>query len=181
MRASLRRLAPRLVALAALTSAWLLPCTRAAADELPEYRLKAAFVYNFIAYTQWPDSTSSTLHICTVGEDPFGKELDGLAEKTISGRAIAIQRKGASRVLGDCDVVYVSPSAMRDLPRILESIKGRPILTIADSIDAAKDGIMLNMAVSQDRVTFEANQRAARTAGLVLSSRLLKLATEVSQ
>ena len=56
---------------------WLIAClcalallgSRAQADELPEYRLKAAFVYNFIAFTDWPADVAPTLNLCIVGAD----------------------------------------------------------------------------------------------------------------
>jgi hypothetical protein len=155
--------------------------TSAFADESPEYRLKAAFLYNFVLFTEWPGGTAATLHLCVVGQDPFGSEIDVLEGKKAGGRAITVVRKAAGAALGECDIVFIAASAIGTLPRVLEGLHGRPVLTVADSAGAARRGITLNLTVSQDKVGFEANLQAARGAGLVLSSKLLRLASEVYQ
>ncbi len=153
----------------------------ARSEELPEYRLKAAFVYNFIVYTEWPVATGQTLNLCILGNDPFGAEIDGLQGKAAGGRKIALHRKAAGQALADCQVVFVAASAIEGLPRVLEALRRRPVLTLADSPGAMRRGVVLNMNMVQGKVTFEANLQAARDAGLDLSSKLLRLATEVQQ
>ncbi len=159
--------------------ALLAPHTRA--NELPEYRLKAAFVYNFIAFTDWPADVAPTLNLCIVGTDPFGADIDGLAGKVAQGRSIAVQRKGAHEPLRNCQVVFIAASAMEHLPRLIEALRGQPVLTVADSAGAMRRGVALNMTVAQGKVSFEANLQAARANSLALSSKLLRLATEVQQ
>jgi YfiR/HmsC-like len=153
----------------------------ARADDLPEYRLKAAFVYNFALFTEWPAEIGATLNLCVLGQDPFGKEIDGLQGKAVGGRSIAVQRKANSESLSGCQVVYIAPSAIGGLQRVLDGLRGHPVLTVADSPGAAREGAALNMAVVQNKITFEANLQAARAARLDLSSKLLRLATEVYQ
>lgn len=155
--------------------------TVARSQDLPEYRLKAAFVYNFIVYTEWPAATGSTLNLCIHGTDPFGADIDGLQGKVAAGRQIVVHRKAAGEPLKDCQVVFVATSAIEALPRVLDSLKRRPVLTVADSSGAMRHGVVLNMNMVQGKVTFEANLQAAREAGLDLSSKLLRLATEVQQ
>ena len=161
--------------------ALLLFAPPAQGDDLPEYRLKAAFVYNFIVYTEWPVEKNATLNVCILGTDPFGPEIDGLQGKVVAGRNIAVQRKAAGEPFSNCQVVFIPASAMQNLPRLLEGLRGQPVLTVADTPGAMRQGVALNMAVSQGKVTFEANLQAARSAGLTLSSKLLRLATEVRQ
>lgn len=153
----------------------------ARADELPEYRLKAAFVYNFALFTEWPADVGGTLNLCISGTDPFGQEIDALQGKAVGGRSIAVQRKGAGESLASCQIVFVATGAIGTLPRVLEGLRGRPVLTVADSPGAARDGVALNLAVDQSKVSFQANLQAARGAGLNLSAKLLRLATEVIQ
>jgi hypothetical protein len=168
--------------LGALWLAALLVCaTGARASDLPEYRLKAAFVYNFMLFTEWPAATGGTLNLCILGKDPFGPEIDGLHGKAVAGRSIDVHRKAAGESLKTCQVVFIAPSMMGSLPRLLESLKDQPTLTLADSPGAMQQGVALNMGVAQGKVSFEANLRAARAAGLNLSSKLLRLATEVQQ
>jgi len=150
-------------------------------EDLPEYRLKTAFAYNFVAYTEWPASTGNALNLCIYGTDPFGKEVDGLQGKVVAGRTLAVLRKAPGEPLKDCQVVFITASTLDHLPRTLESLRGRPVLTIADSAGAMRRGVVLNMNMAQGKVSFEANLQAARAAGLDLSSKLLRLATEVQQ
>ena len=151
------------------------------ADELPEYRLKAAFLYNFIMFTEWPASTGNTLSVCVSGNDPFGAELDALQGKVAGARTLAVQRKAGGDSLKGCQVVFIAPSAIESLPRLLAGLRGQPTLTIADSPGALHQGVVLNLAVQNSRVSFQASVPAARSAGLILSSKLLRLATEVEQ
>lgn len=149
--------------------------------DLPEYRLKAAFVYNFIVYTDWPAQTRSTLNVCILGDDPFGQEIDGLRGKVVADRSIAVSRHPIGAPLTNCQVVFIAASAMPSLQGVLDDLRGRAVLTVADSPGAIRQGVALNMVVSNGRVSFEANLQAARRAGLTLSSKLLRLATEVRQ
>jgi YfiR/HmsC-like len=158
----------------------LAPVARAA-DDLPEYRLKAAFLYNFALFTEWPAEVGGTLHLCVFGPDPFGAELDGLQGKAVGERSLAIQRKVGIDGLKGCQIVFIAAAAGSQLPRVLEALDGHPVLTVADSAGSARQGVALNMSLAQNRISFEANLRAARAAKINLSSKLLRLATEVIQ
>jgi hypothetical protein len=162
----------------ALALLWPQP---ARAQELPEYRLKAAFLYNFVQFTEWPADTPQVLTLCVVGTDPFDKDLDALAGRAVGSRSLAIKRRPAGDNLAGCQVAFFAPSVAADLHRLLPPLKNRPVLTVADSPGALRHGVALNMAVVGERISFEANLLAARAAGLNLSSRLLRLATEVLQ
>jgi hypothetical protein len=148
---------------------------------LTEYRLKAAFLYNFALFTDWPAGTGSALNLCVYGVDPFGQDIDALRGKPVGERVLAVRRTPVGASLADCQIVFIAPSAIPDLPRVLGELHGRVALTVADSPDAARHGVALNMSVAQDKVSFEANLAAARGAGLNLSSKLLRLATQVIQ
>ena len=150
-------------------------------DELPEYRLKAAFLYNFAAFTEWPADVGRTLNLCTYGKDPFGVELDGLNGKPVGARAITVQRKTTIDSLKSCQVIFVANTAIDQLPRVLASLRGLAALVVADSPGAVRQGAALNMALAQNRISFEANLDAARAARISLSSKLLRLATDVIQ
>lgn len=149
------------------------------AADLPEYRLKAAFVYKVMRFTQWPANIGETLNLCLYGGDPFGSEIDDLRGRMIDGRHIAVHRKAGAAALGQCQVVFVTAAAIDRWGQIASGLHGQPLLTVADSPGALRLGIVVNMALVDHRVTFEASQKAARSAGLSLSSRLLSLATTV--
>ena len=164
-----------------LLAALVLLAPPARAQEFSEYRLKAAFVYNFALFTEWPTEVGPTLNLCIHGQDPFGEELDELQGKAVGKRNIALQRKASVDSLKSCQLVFISGPGMRSLPRVLDELRERPALTVADSPGAVRLGVMLNMAVAQNKVTFEANLPAARAARLTLSSKVLRLATGVLQ
>jgi hypothetical protein len=149
------------------------------AAEPSEYQLKAAFLYNFALFTDWPANVGNTLKLCIVGRDPFGAELDELQGRAVSHRQIAIERKPAANALGSCQILFITRSAADDLPGALEPLRSAPVLTIAESADAIRQGVMLNMTVTGGKITFSANVKAAQQARLTFSSKLLKLATEV--
>ncbi len=150
---------------------------RAAAPS--EYQLKAAFLYNFALFTEWPAEVGSTLKVCIHGRDSFGPELDELEGKAVHHRQIAIERTPRADSLDTCQIVFISRSAAGDLPGIAERLRDVPVLTVAESVGATSQGVMLNMTVAVDKITFSANVKAAQQAQLGLSSKLLKLATEV--
>ena len=174
--------APRARPLGVLALLALLCCMASArAEEFPEYRLKAAFLFNFMVYTEWPAEGGNTLNLCIYGTDPFGREIDGLQGKAVGSRSVAVLRRAAGESLDVCQVVFISSAAIDALPRVLASVRGRPVLTVADSAGAAHQGVALNMNVQQGRISFEANLAAARSGRLNLSSKLLRLSAEVIQ
>lgn len=151
------------------------------ADTTAEYRVKAGFLFNFIAFTEWPTDVGSTLNLCVYGPDPFGPELDRLRGRSTAGRSLAVTRVNSVGDLGNCQVVFIARPVIDNLPRILDTIDGKPVLTVADSAGAMQQGVALNMGTRQARVTIEANLAAARANRLNISSKLLNLASEVRQ
>lgn len=171
-------------AVEALAACWLLAAcavTPARAEDLPEYRIKAAFVYNFAAFAEWPAELGPTLNLCIHGSDPFGAEIAPLAGKKIGERSLAIQHRATLAGLRGCQIVFIAGSEAAQLPRVLEALRGQPVLTVADAPGALAQGVMLNMQLSEGRVTFGANLAAVRAARLSLSAKLLRLASEVLQ
>ena len=153
----------------------------AVSNDLPEYRLKAAFLYNFALFTEWPANTGPTLNLCVYGRDPFGEEIDALQGKLVGDRRIVVQRVKSPEGLTVCQIVFIASPSSDGISRLLSNVRGATVLTIADVPGAAKQGVALNMNVVNNKITFEANLTAARAANLKLSSKLLSLATEVLQ
>lgn len=149
-------------------------------DVLPEYRLKAVFLYNFIAFAEWPGLDSS-ITLCFYENHPFGAEVDALNGRRVNEWPIRVAIKKSGEALQDCHALFISNNEIKNLPAILETLGHKPILTIADSTHAGTQGVILNMQVENEKITFEANLAAARNVGLTLSSRLLRLATKVYQ
>ena len=159
----------------------VLSSSHALAQATPEYRAKAGFLYNFIAFTEWPSTVGSPLTLCVYGTDPFGDELTALQGKNVGGRSLATRRVSNLEQLKGCQVVFIASSAINDLPRILDALKGEPVLTIADATGALDAGVSINMELRQSRIAFEVNLEAAHSAQINLSSKLLRLASRVLQ
>ncbi|BDI03903.1 YfiR family protein [Sphaerotilus microaerophilus] len=157
----------------------LLAGANALAQEVPEYRLKAAFLYNFALYTEWPTEVGNTLQLCLAGADPFGREIDGLQGRPVGQRSLAVSRRAQGEAWTGCQIVFVTAPGTTQAIRALDAARGQPMLTVADTPGALRHGVMLNMNLAGGKVSFEAHQGAARAARLTLSARLLRLATEV--
>ncbi|MDP2225540.1 YfiR family protein [Nitrosomonas sp.] len=153
----------------------------AMADKIIEYQVKAAFIYNFIAFTHWPDSTSQTINLCIYGEDYFGQEIDKLQNRSINNRHIKVARIADLDQLKACQVIFFSKSVSGQLLSILNDLQNEPILTLADSPNATAQGIAINMSLVNEKIVFEINLTKARASGLDISSKLLQLAVKVHQ
>ena len=158
----------------------------AQSQEVSEYQVKAAFLYNFAKFVEWPPDASRDLSdpltICIVGRDPFGTVLDEAVQgKTISGHKLVIRRSKAGQSWKGCQIAFISSSEGKDLPSVLEGSKRSGVLTVGDTEGFAQRGGMINFVVEQERVHFEVNVEAAERAGLKISSKLLSLAKIVRE
>lgn len=152
------------------------------ADEASEYGLKALFLYNFAIFTSWPDSSIDKFNLCIYGDDPFGSDINFLMKsKKINERAIDIHRIDNMNQFNQCQLLFIARSKSSNLVDVIATVQDKPILTVADSPGASHQGVILNMNVKDDKVTFEVNLMMAKKVGLNLSSQLLRLATEVHQ
>ena len=151
------------------------------AEQPSEYRLKAAFLYNFFIYTEWPNLPDQTLNLCIYGEDPFGENLQYVKSRKAHEREIVVRHTKNVDDLSGCQVVFISKSHIANLGSIMKRLGGLPILTIADVPDVGQQGVILNMAIKEGKITFEANLAATKRNGLKLSSQLLRFATKVYQ
>lgn len=164
---------------AVLAAGLFVPGVEPHAEPAAEYRLKAAFLGNFIAYTEWPESVGDAITLCVYGPDPFDEHLDRLKGKVVGRRSIALRHVSSTDGLGGCHVVFVATPVIGNLPRVIDSTSGKPVLIVADTPGAARRGAAINMVTEASKVGFEANVIAARNNGLTLSSNMLRLAVEV--
>lgn len=164
------------------TALWLVGCLLTGwvhAQATPEYRAKAGFLYNFIAFTEWPARVGSPLPLCVYGGNPFGDELAALQGKTVNGRSLTVRYPASRAELKACRVVFVAEAAIDSLPRVLDAVRDEPVLVVTDSLGALDAGAGINMVLREGRIAFEVNLAATRRAQLELSSKLLRLASEV--
>lgn len=156
-----------------------------AADAPSEYEVKAALLFNFAKFVEWPGASFATpdapFTIGVVGNDPFGPALERmLAGKTVGGRAIVIRRWRKAENRGPCQLLFVGASERDHLTQILDGVRVQPVLTVGDTHAFAAHGGMIGLTMADNRVRFEINESRANEANLSVSSRLLSLARIVT-
>ena len=144
-------------------------------DVTLEYRVKAAYLFNFTKFIEWPASAlraDAPLTICVAGANPFGPVLaETVKGETVRGRPLA------TRVVRDsagCHVLFVPDGVAA--ASLLRNARSRPLLTVGESQGFIRQGGVINFVLEQGKVRFEIDQAAAERAGLRISSRLLRLA-----
>ena len=157
-----------------------------AQNSLPEYQVKAAYLFNFIKFVEWPaDAFTDSLApivIGVVGDDPFGSALpEVVIGKTVQGRDLVIRRYHANENLRGASILFISASEKKRLPQILTSLRGTSVLTVADMDGFLDEGGMIQFLFENDRVRFTIDVRAATRAKLKISSKLLSLARVVGK
>lgn len=167
----------------ALLLALLCGLPLAQANDGTEYRLKAAFLYNFAKFVEWPAgafaSPDAPLLICIAGANPFGNALATLAGKTVDRRPVEVRTLPSATGLERCHIVFVGRAEEGRLKAVLARLGRLPILTVSDIGGFAEGGGMIGLFESEQNIRFNVNLAVARQANLKLSSQLLKLATIV--
>ena len=151
--------------------------------EAGEYAVKAAYLYNFTKFVEWPDSSLQSsdvdITVCVLGDDPFGDALSDIRGKVVGKRTVAIRHIVGIKQIRSCQVLFISDSEADRLEPALDAARTAHVLTVSDIPQFGRSGGMIALFTDQDRVRFTINEGAAKQAGLKISSHLLKLATVV--
>jgi len=156
------------------------------AETMHDYKVKAAFVYKFILFTDWPpsvfDKAEDTIVLGIVGPNPFGHVFEQVTNKKVKGKKFVIRYLSSdpSRAeLCRCHVIFISRSLRNSTPQILHLVAGCPVLTISD-IDGFMDmGGMIAFKTRHRRIRFMVNVGQARKEGITFRAQMLELAVEV--
>ena len=171
-----------------LSLVWLPAVGGGRAQESPptEYQLKAAFVYNFAKFVEWPppafgDATAPMV-IGILGESPIRGDLDrAIRDKTINNRPLVIKEPHSAAEWTNCHILFISTSEKKRLPEILGSLHGASVLTVSETDGFTQTGGMINFVSEGNKIRFQINEAAAKNAGLKISSKLLSLATRAGR
>jgi hypothetical protein len=160
------------------------PGLRAQNSKPTDFQVKAAYLYNFGRFVQWPANSaaanSNSFTICILGQDPFGPILDAtLAGQTIANKSVVARHISSSQESANCQILFLSSSEDSRLNKIIESLDKAAVLTVSDMPQFSQRGGMIQFVLEGNRVRFEVNLTASQNAGLALSSELLKVATAV--
>jgi hypothetical protein len=178
----MNRLLARLVACAACLSS-AAGSLHAQAPAPSEYEVKAAYLYNFGKFVEWPASqrrTARTFDVCVLGTDPFGEALDRVvAGAVVAGKAVRARRLLTAAEAPGCHILFVGTNDDRQITEVLGILNRADVLTVSDGPQFVRRGGMIQFVRQGSRVRFEVNLARAQEARLVLSSELLRVATTV--
>jgi hypothetical protein len=172
----------RAVAACLLSATVIAAEPRAKPPRPTEYQVKAAYLYNFAKFVEWPavSGREDRFVIAVLGEDPFGEVLDrALNEKTIESRPIVVRRLRSIDESVAVDVLFISDSERPRLAQVLRRTHGNAILTVSEADDFVGLGGMVGFKMQDDVVRFDVNLDQVSAAGLKMSSQLIRVARRV--
>jgi hypothetical protein len=149
-----------------------------------EQRVKAAFLYQFAGYVEWPSQAfaqaDTPVTIAVMGAEALAGELKQLsAGRTVGGRPVAVKQVRPGESLAGIHILFIADSESGRVAQLAQPPKPRPMLTVTESAGALSQGSMINFIIVDRRVRFEVGLDSAEKSGLRLSSRLLAVAQQV--
>ena len=146
-----------------------------------EYQLKAAFLFNFAKFVEWPPaafaSKTNAIVIGILGQNPFHDDLaQTVRNKTVDNRPLVVKEVLSAAEATNCHILFVSTSEKEKLPDILKALKGSSVLTVGEMDHFTESGGMINFVIKENKIRFQINSDQAAKAGLKISSKLMSLA-----
>jgi hypothetical protein len=156
------------------------------AQSATEYQVKAAYLFNFLKFVEWPEAPPREVQtkwvIGVIGTSPVGDESLKLAEsKNVLGRELEVKTFKPTENLRGCNILFVSDSEKKRLPAILASLRGSSVMTVADMDHFIDVGGMVQFVVENERIRISIDVGATGRARLKISSKLLALARAVTE
>jgi hypothetical protein len=154
-------------------------CAAWAGTAPSEYQVKAAFLFNFAHFIEWPvdafQQPDAPFAVCVLGEDPFGSTLDDIVRgETINQHPLVVKRLHDLRDTGVCNILFIARSELSRLDEILPALKGRSILTVSEADGSDRRGVMIRLMTENNRIRLRIDLAAARAGNLTISSNLLR-------
>jgi len=154
--------------------------TKMQSQEIEEYQLKAAFLFNFTKFITWPPSdpsgTAPKLTVCIVSAKQVAEAMAAATKgKSVDGRQVVVQELSSPANLGTCQLVFIGSQGKRT-EEILGAAKRFPIVTVGEDEKFLRRGGVINFVLEGGKLRFEINTDAASRAGVSISSKLLSLA-----
>lgn len=146
-----------------------------------EYQLKSVFLFNLASFVDWPknsfDTNQDPIIIGILGSDPFGKYLyETIQGEVIMEHPLMIQRYTSVDDITTCHILFINVANGDPFEKILNSLKGKNILTVGDVKDFAKKGGMVGFITEKNKIKIQINTEAVKKTDLIISSKLLRLA-----
>ena len=165
-----------------------------------EHQIKAAFLYNFVLFTEWPKgkvAEPNTITIGLLGEHPFADAFDAVKNKTVKDKRLSIKTIGRFRQsfpqndagklefanyieqLRKCHLLFICDSERENYKAIIDAVKGYGVLTIGETADFLDFNGIITFIPGTEKAVFEVNQKVCEQEGLKISSKVLRLARKV--
>jgi hypothetical protein len=167
----------------------ILTAALAMAGELPqesmtEYSVKAAFLFNFARFVEWPPESRGTekdpFCLCIFGHDPFHGDLDRvIRNKRVNGRVLTVRRISTPAEARTCHMVFISAADKSRVRELLAAVRDSGSLTVGEDPEFTRSGGMITFVIEDDKVRFEINLKSAEAAHLKISAKVLSVARAV--
>jgi hypothetical protein len=175
-------------------------CAEDGTTQAREHQIKAAFLYNFVQFTDWPAGKLSEPNAITIGllgDHPFDNAFGPVKDKVIKNKRLIIKDLGKFRTsftsddagklelsnyvkqLRKCHVLFICESERENFKAILEEVKGYGVLTVGETTDFLDINGIITFIPNTEKPVFEVNLRACESEGLKISSKVLRLARKV--
>ena len=156
----------------------------ASADK--EYPIKAAFLFNFTKYVEWPaashSDSQSPIIITVLGTNPFGSAVETIVEgRSANGRPVTVKYAKTADTILPTHILFIPKTEDTIATAVLEQLQGTPVLTVGESDNFKSAKGMINFVIERNQVRFELNMASVEHAHLKISSQLQKVATKVTR
>jgi hypothetical protein len=170
------------------------PATGVDSASSQEYQVKAAFLYNFIQFVDWPEEkltdSNKPIIIGIIGNDPFGNAFEPIKDKKVKNRAVVIKRfesfeklknlpEQEIETLKKCHLLFICSSEQKTLKEIIDTVKDHSVLTVGEMEGFLEAGGIINWFVEEKKIRFDINAVSAEQAKIEIRSNLLRLAKRV--
>lgn len=145
------------------------------AQSAREDELKAAYLYNFALFVEWPANDQANFTICQYGGDLLGAGAQALTRRNLRGKPI-VTRKVTIKELAGCGILYVPASDRARIRDLAQAVRGTGVLVVSDAKGAAQEGAAIGLSLAGQKLIFDINVTEARRNNLVISAKLLSLA-----
>jgi uncharacterized protein DUF4154 len=146
-----------------------------------EYEVKAAFLFNFAKFVDWPPKafadTNSPIVLGILGKNVFGNDLEKtIRDRKVNDHEFQFKILTSAADATNCHIVFISPSEKANFSKIIGSLHNASVLTVSETDGFIQAGGMINFKIEDAKIRFEISDEAAKKAGLKISSKLLSLA-----
>ncbi len=163
--------------------------TQFSAGQPQEYQVKAAFLFNFIRFVDWPNErkndSNEPIFMGIIGNDPFGDAFEPSKSKPVKGRKIVLNRfknfaeleksgelRGEIEIIRRCHLLFICSSEKDNTKDIIKLLDGSPVLTVGETTNLLEAGGIIRLLTEDKKVCFEINLGAAEQVNLRISSQL---------